>query len=293
MIKKLLIFLLVFILFVGSVFIVGYLIIPSMHPLQKSEPLERKISSVYVEVPIAREEVENINFTYVLRELHKINYSAENRSSPNATEYYIYSQDTLYVDIVSDYTINKSYLSAKDQVPAGDTKNEIRMNTQKELEMIAEICNISLNWLNAEWGVIYVDYFPQLGEEREGVEWFSVVINVSYAEVASINFTQASKTLNPLNFTFTNHTIFGSENIQYEALDKMYAFPPREGLHIQIGGNMSTRSAHVVAVNDAGVFPISKLKAEKEYLIERTNQVAKACNITLDWNKAEWIPYLS
>jgi hypothetical protein len=66
MIKKLLIFLLVFILFVGSVFIVGYLIIPSMHPLQKSEPLERKISSVYVEVPIAREEVENINFTYVL-----------------------------------------------------------------------------------------------------------------------------------------------------------------------------------------------------------------------------------
>ena len=33
---------------------------------------------------------------------------------------------------------------------------------------------------------------------------------------------------------------------------------------------------------------ISKLKAEKGYLIERTNQVAKACNITLDWNKAEW-----
>jgi hypothetical protein len=120
------------------------------------------------------------------------------------------------------------------------------------------------------------------------VNFIGVVININYSEVIAINFTQASKTLNPLNFTFTNHTISGSENIQYEAIDKIHGFPPSHSLRVLICANLTSRSAYVGVLNDAVVLPESELKVEKEYMIERTNQVAKACNITLDWNNAVW-----
>jgi hypothetical protein len=120
------------------------------------------------------------------------------------------------------------------------------------------------------------------------VNFIGVVINVNYSEVIAINFTQASKTLNSLNFTFTNHTISGSEKIQYEALDKIHGFPPSHSLRVLICANLTSRSAYVGVLNNAVVLPESELETEKEYMIERTNLVAKACNITLDWHNAVW-----
>jgi len=154
MIKKLLIFLLILILFVGSILIAGYLLIYSIDLSHIKIKPEQRVSCINVYVPIERQEVENISFPYILKELRKINYSAENRSSPNVTDYYIYS-DTLYVDIVCDYTINKSYLSAKDICVSGDSEEEMKMYTQQKLEKIVEICNISIDWLNAQWTIEY------------------------------------------------------------------------------------------------------------------------------------------
>jgi hypothetical protein len=105
---------------------------------------------------------------------------------------------------------------------------------------------------------------------------------INYSAVCSINFTIVSQILTNKSFSITNQS--GGSEISYFILNQeTWAYR----MNILISANTTIQKAWVGIVDRSAILE-SEINEEKNYIINRTNTVASACNFTIDWNKVTW-----
>jgi len=117
---------------------------------------------------------------------------------------------------------------------------------------------------------------PPFGEKT--INMVAIVLELNFTEVESINFTDAAMKLKMISFTIENC----SEN-GYHYLIKRWSIT----IYIDADETNGIRKA-VMDVSYSAAFPESDLSIQKQYLKDQVDEVASACNITLDWSKATW-----
>jgi hypothetical protein len=132
--------------------------------LNRKPPYQRGIIYVSVTLEVNSSEVQEIDDQYARELLMSRNMSFHNRSevvSPDPDLLYSVGDDTnpnMYIGIWFNSTLKKSWISASDTSFIWENElPEKKVYLQQRVEDVADACNLTLNWMQAHWGVSYQD----------------------------------------------------------------------------------------------------------------------------------------
>ncbi len=130
--------------------------------------------------------------------------------------------------------------------------------------------------------------------ESTPLKIYSVCASVSlnYTEVASVNYTKAENDLEALGYNITTHL---SSDIHDYFIGNSYN--PRVFPHV--GFSVSARTLDngtKSAEFSIGYHPLfnescpdaTNVELAKQHTIEKANEIAQICNLTLNWDNAKW-----
>ena len=125
---------------------------------------------------------------------------------------------------------------------------------------------------------------PRPTRER-WVNAIDMEMDLKPAEVESINYSDAQNRLEKINFTMENNS-GKAPGYHYRSYNIHYRY---SSLFIVIAAyNESTNPTANLHLLYSTSIPDDEIENEKIRLQKLTDQVAGACNITLDWSKATW-----
>lgn len=126
-------------------------------------------------------------------------------------------------------------------------------------------------------------YFRNNDQERV-IIMTTLNLPLNTTEVYNIDYIYSKNILEENNISFydRNNITEPDEHIQFSGGDIQNSY-----MYVGIYFNTSSEKGWVNALDNKPVSELS-LDAKKEYLVNIVNNMAIACNITIDWSKAEW-----
>jgi hypothetical protein len=136
--------------------------------------------------------------------------------------------------------------------------------------------------------IAYPPSIPHSSPPERYIIMLTTDLPLNVLEVERLNISKVEKNLTDLDFGIKNLT--GDDPANY--LEYFIYFPRNPpppvlmvGIYVKdINGGKSA----FIDIGYHGSFPESQLETKKQWVVNKTNQVATICNITLDWTYAHW-----
>ena len=121
--------------------------------------------------------------------------------------------------------------------------------------------------------------------ENKYINFIDMKLDLNYTEVEKINATFSKIALTKLNYTFysRDEMNFSDKYILYSI-----GYPNDNSVSLGIYANNTSKKAWLNVIMIDKVIPESEFAKEKEYIKEGVDDVAYACNLTIDWSNAKW-----
>lgn len=121
-------------------------------------------------------------------------------------------------------------------------------------------------------------------ERRIGEIYTGESLSLPREDVLRINYSEIESQIQQLGYTSINDS--EGDVIGY-IFTKMINNTHYPCLWIGIFSSLS-KSFISAIYNPEGTFPESKLDEKKQYLMDRVNEIAQICNLTIDWSNVQW-----
>lgn len=109
-------------------------------------------------------------------------------------------------------------------------------------------------------------------------------LHTSREAILQINYSKIETEIEILGYTCTNGTGGGIIDYSFSKMENNSGYP---ALVISIFSS-TTNSSVSGYYNPVDPFPESELGEKKQYFMDRVNEIAQICNLTIDWGNAQW-----